>query len=155
MLKFFFNRFSFMVTLTEIVGVALLIFTLVDMIERGATITAWILYWLVTIEYLFIRYCTSKRWYKNAPRYSGIELQFRKALISTGYSFILMLPLFLITRWSIFLAVIALVFTLFAHINIILLTFHFRDEDMTPASFYTSGEYLKGCPRKDCPEHNL
>jgi amino acid transporter len=143
MIKFFFNRFSPMVTLMEIIGVILLIFTLASMITQGASLLAWILYSIVAVEYLFLRYCTSRRWYKDSPRYSGVELHFRKAIIPTGYSFTLMLPLFLITRWSIFLAVIAFVFAIFAHINIILLTFHRRDRDKTPASFYTSGAFLK------------
>jgi len=93
--------------------------------------------------YAFIRFCATVRWYKDVPRYSGIELQFKKALVPTGYIMTITFALYLVFGWLGFLIAGAFLLAVVAHVDVILLYFHFRDKDPTPVNLYSSGRFLE------------
>jgi hypothetical protein len=95
----------------------------------------------ILLIYAFIRFCASVRWYKDVPRYSGIELQFKKALVPTGYIMAITFALYLVFAWLGFLIIGAFLLAVVAHVDVILLYFHFRDSDKTPVNFYSSGRF--------------
>lgn len=139
MLSFFFHRFSTMVLLMEgfgVIGMALAAVRIVD----GASVLSQTLLALVLCEYAFIRFCASRRWYRDAPRWSGIELQFKKALVPTSYAMAIAGPLALLLPPAIPLFAAALLLAIVAHVNIILLFFHVRDHDPTPVNFFSRSE---------------
>lgn len=143
MIKLLFGRSSTAVKVMEGVGLILSPFALFR--ARLADEGAWHYGSIVAmlLIYAFIRFCASVRWYKDVPRYSGIELQFKKALVPTGYIMAIALALYLIFGWLIFLIAGALLLAVVAHVDVILLYFHFRDRDTTPANFYSSGRFQK------------
>ena len=141
MISLLFNRFSKAVIAAEVAGVILLLFGAARLILRGAGPFEYALIAATAFLYAFIRFCAGVRWYKDAPRYSGIELQFKKAMVPTGYAMALMglwlslLPS--IAPLVILIAALAVV----AHVNVILITFHLRDRDRTPVNHYSSGRF--------------
>jgi hypothetical protein len=143
MIKLLFGRFSTAVKVMEGVGVCLSPFALfrARLTHEGAWHYAFIA--AILVIYAFIRFCATVRWYKDVPRYSGIELQFKKALVPTGYTMAICLALYLISGWLVFLAICALFLAVVAHVDVILLYFHFRDRDPTPVNFYSSGKFIE------------
>lgn len=142
MLSFFFNRFSRMVLAMEVVGLLLFAIAAVRIWGGNASLLARILFATVLIEYAFIRFCTTRRWYRGVPRFSGIELQFKKALVPTSYILAIIGLLLLPFPSAVPLAVAALLLAVVAHVNVILLYFHASDRDPTPVNFYSSGAFL-------------
>ncbi len=134
MIAFFFNRNGLMVRLMEALGAALLIATIISFFVRGTSALAIALFLLIMIEYGFIRSCATVRWYRGLPRGSGIELQFRKALVPAGYAMTILLAFYLITQWTVLLGILAFLLAVVAHVNVILLVFHHRDRDPAPVN---------------------
>ncbi len=160
MIKLLFNRFSIAVKIVEACGVVLMLFASVRCYSTGRGFISCILISLSIIIYAFIRYCTTKRWYKDVPPCSGIELQFRKALVPTGYTMSICAAWYLLLPSIIPLIISATFLIVIAHVNIILLYFHYRDEDETPVNHYSSGKFLEAnigriddakCVRKRIP----
>ncbi|MFA4873992.1 MAG: hypothetical protein WC956_00890 [bacterium] len=142
MIKFFFNRFSRAVTAMEIAGALLLSLAALRSILMGTSVAQGILLSVVAALYAFIRLCTSVRWYRDAPRYSGIELQFRKAIVPTSYVMAIFLAWFAASPSAAPLAIAAFMLAVVAHVNVILLYLRSRDNDRTPVNFYSSGAFL-------------
>lgn len=143
MLSFFFNRFSKMVFIMEALGVVLFALAAVRIFGGDASLFTRVLFFIVLAEYALIRFCASRRWYRDVPRYSGIELQFKKALVPTSYILALFGLILIATPSAIPLVIALLLLAIIAHVDVILLYFHFRDHDRTPVNFYTSGAFLK------------
>jgi hypothetical protein len=142
MLSFFFNRHSKTVRVMEFAGIVLMAIAGMRAIACGKTIPIAI-FSLIALEYAFIRICSSRRWYANAPRESGIELQFIKAIVPTSYILVVMGIAAIILPPAIPLAIAALLIAVVAHVNIILLYFHRRDRDPTPVNYFSNGTFLE------------
>ena len=141
MLSLFFNRFSRVVVVMEAVGLLCLAHAGVRLMAGEGSTAAKILFPVVLLLYAFIRFCASRPWYRDAPRWSGIELQFKKGMVPTAYA--LAVTGLLLTVWlsAVPLAVAAFLLAVVAHVNVILLFFHARDRDPTPVNFFTSGAF--------------
>jgi hypothetical protein len=142
MITTLFGRHSTAVKVMEGVGVVLVPFALTRcaMVREGTSHYALIA--AILVIYAFIRLCATARWYRDVPRCSGIELQFRKALVPTGYAMTICLSLYLVFGWLGFLVLCAFLLVVVAHVDCILLYFHHRDRDPTPVNFYSSGKFL-------------
>ena len=142
MIKLLFGRYSTAVKVMEGAGVCLVPFAFIRcrLTQEGAWHYAFIL--AILAIYALIRLCATIRWYKGIPRYFGIELQFKKALVPTGYAMTICLVLYLSTGWIVWLVICTALLTVVGHVNVILLYFHFRDHDPTPVNFYSSGRFL-------------
>lgn len=142
-ITFFFNRFSIAARTAEALGVILSLPAALMLLKSGAKAFAWYAFIFELLAYAFVRFCASRRWYSDAPKYSGIELQFLKALIPCGYI------LFIAHVWAIAFpsavpfVVSGLLIAFLAHVNVILIYFHFKDKDKTPVNFYSSRKFLK------------
>lgn len=137
MLRFFFHRFSARVLIAEAAGVFLL------------GLWAWRIWlrpddpWhkgllaLVVLEYAFIRLCASRRWYRGAPRWSGIELQFKKAMVPTSYLLAVAGAALLFAPALPVLITAAALLGVVAHVNVILLVLHGRDRSELPVNAFS------------------
>lgn len=132
MLKFFFDRFSKVVLLMEILGVA---WTL-GWITRDPSF----LLMIYVAEYLFLRFCATKRWYRDANRYEGIELQFKKALIPTSYILALVSGVGFFTHSTVLLWMAIPLLGIILHVNILLLYLHHKDSNTTPINFFSGNK---------------
>lgn len=140
MIKFFFNRFSRMVAIMEALGIVLICAAFI-LSEKGAL--AVVLLALIAALYAFIRYCAVKRWYRGVPRYFGIELQFKKALVPASYILAITGVCLLFFSGIFFLSVATFLLAVVAHVNVILICFHRRDADGLPPNFFSSGAFLR------------
>ncbi len=91
---------------------------------------------------LFLRFCATKRWYPNAKRYEGIELQFKKAMIPTSYMMALTSSVGYFTGSTFLLWPVIILIGIIAHVNVILLYLHFKDKSTTPVNYYSGNKYL-------------
>lgn len=143
MLKLFFNKKSPVVYAAEAIGVALFVILIVDRWPSEKTIAQQVVFYIYIFEYLFIRLFASIKWYKNAERYEGIELQFKKAMVPASY-IIAIFNLILLVNGPVFLLYIAIfLLTIFAHVNVILIYFYIKDKESLPINYFTHGKYLK------------
>ncbi|MFH1830508.1 MAG: hypothetical protein ABH871_07015 [Pseudomonadota bacterium] len=143
MIKLLFNRFSLAVKITEVCGVLLMIFAMVRCYSISASAACYVFIGLIFVLYAFIRFCTTRRWYKGSHPYSGIEVQFKKALVPTGYTMSICALWYLLSPSIIPLIIAAAFLIVIAHVNIILLYFHLRDKDKTMVNYYSSGRFMK------------
>ena len=143
MINLLFDRFSKVVLAMEIVGIPLMAMATVRLLlGRPSPLTSTLLA-LVIAEYAFIRYCASRRWYRSAPRWSGIEKHLKKALVPTSYIIAILGAALLFFPSALLLGIAAFLLAVVAHVNIILLYFHLRNKDETPANYYSGGAFLK------------
>lgn len=148
MISLLFNRFSKAVIVAEIAGVALMTAGAARLALKGMGVPGLVLTVAVALTYLFIRTCASLRWYRGVPRYSGIELQFKKALVPTSYAMALMGAWLLVSPSIIPLIILLIALAVVAHVNIILIRFHLRDRDRTQVNFYSSGRFVSDDAKK-------
>jgi Ca2+/Na+ antiporter len=137
MLRFFFHRYSPMVRLMELIGFAGIVFVSWQFFAGRLSILESIFLILILIGYLFLRFCTMRRWYKAVSRSHGIGLQFEKAMVPSGYILAVMMWLFVILKSPAILAIVAFLLAVIAHVNIILLALHFKDRDKTPVNSFS------------------
>jgi len=137
MIKFFFNRFSKAVLLMEIAGIALVSIGSILVFLKGAGTLFIVLLAIVSAEYAFIRYCTLRRWYASSPRWSGIELHFKKITVATSYILVLLGICILLVPPTIPLIVAAVLLAIIAHINVILLYLRRKDNFPTSANLFS------------------
>lgn len=142
MLSFFFNRKSKVVLLMEAIGVALMIFVSLRIFSTCGHSLTKILLVLVLMEYAFLRTCAGIRWYRNSARFSGIELQFKKALVPTSYILSVAGFCLLVGPSVVVLSFSFVLISVVAHVNVILIYFHIKDDDQTPSNFFSSGRFL-------------
>lgn len=149
MLKFFFNRFSNAVIAMELAGILLLAADVALLFFRRTEATHAALLLLIIALYAFIRLCAARRWYRDAPRWSGIELHFKKAMVPTSYVIAIVGLMDLVIphpTWA--LATAAILLIAVAHVNAILLYLHRRDRDEAPPNYYSSRRFADR-PRLD------
>lgn len=142
MIKLLFGRFSLAVKIAEAAGALMALVALIRSIAAGAGAWRIALTAAAIALYAFIRFCATARWYRDVPRYSGIELQFKKALVPTGYTMSICFALYLLSGWTLWLVICDAFLVVVAHVNVILLYFHYRDRDPTQVNLYTSGRFL-------------
>lgn len=142
MLHLFFNRFSKMVTFMEVLGVFFTAGWLYKLWQNPPGLFIKVFLGFYVLEYLFLRFCATARWHKQARRYEGIELQFKKGMIPTTYLMALTSGVGFFTGWAILLWPAVLLIGIVAHVNVILLTLHFRDKNTTPVNYYSASKYI-------------
>lgn len=143
MLKFLFGRYSRFVRFLELTAVLFSGIIVSRWAERGFGIVPDYLFALLLLHYLFIRFCYLYRWYPGIASRDpsetelGIEIHFLKALVPTSYILSLTALLFLIgLAWP---ATILsnLMMIVVSGVNVILIGFHFRDNDILPVNYFT------------------
>jgi len=140
MITFLFNHRSptlYVVEALGIVGVAAMAWR---MAAKSFGWLGWLLLAVAVAIYAFIRFCTTVRWYKDAKRYEGIELQFKKAMSPTVYVILIGSILFQILPSTVVLAVIAFMLAVIGHVNVILLYLHYRDKQELPVNYFTGNK---------------
>lgn len=136
MLKFLFNRFSRVVYAMEIAGI---IFTFLWFFRSPPKI----IFGIAVLEYLFLRFCATWRWYKNAKRYEGIGLQFKKAMVPTSYIMAMASGVGYFTGSTLLLWAAIFLLAVILHVNVILLALHYKDKNTTPVNYYSGNKCLK------------
>ncbi len=131
-----------MIDVVEFFGVVLLAAAAWRLIREDSGWLAWTLFAVILIEYGFIRFCTTVRWYKDAQRYEGIELQFRKTMSPTVYALLIGCLVFQALPSAIILSVIAILLAVVAHVNVILLSLRRRDTQDMPVNYFSHNKYL-------------
>jgi hypothetical protein len=137
MMRFLFNHRSRFVDIVEVLGIIGLAAIAWRAISLEAGWLTWTFYIIVILEYAFMRYCTTTRWYDGAERFEGVELQFRKAMIPTAYLLCLGSILFQLIPSSAILIALAILFAVIAHVNVILIHLHRRDKDPLPPNYFS------------------
>lgn len=137
MLKTLFNRHAIMVRLMEVIGLVGSCAIVWLIFKNQLTTVQIILFSVVFLEYLFVRFCSSWRWYPEKIRSRGITIHFEKAVVPSSY-------LLAITTWSFFffrsLSILITALILFAvviHVNVIILALHLKDKDKTPPNYFS------------------
>jgi len=143
MIGILFNRFSYAVIAAEAAGTVLFAAGAARIVLTGGGLISFALIVACAVMFAFIRYCTSVRWYRGVPKYSGIELQFKKAMVPASYALLVCGAWLLALPSAVPIAVLAFVLLVVAHVNVILIYLHRRDRDVTPVNFYSSGAFLK------------
>ena len=139
MLKIFFNRFSKIVYAMEIVGVVL---TLLWAFKAPPKI----LFTLYVGGYLLLRVCATWRWHKQAKRYEGIELHFKKVMVLVSYMLPLASGIGLATGSTFLLWTAVILFAAILHVNVILLYLHYKDKNKTPINYFSRNKFHNaGC----------
>jgi len=123
--------------IVEIIGVISLIIAIARTIQGDFTIFASLLLSIIALAYLFVRICATKRWYPGEGKERGIERHFADTLTMTSYLILMGVGLFLFFKLSFLLLLITVIILFFIHFSIALLIFHARDQDPTPANFFS------------------
>ena len=121
----------------EILG---LIFTLGWLLKLvHAPNAAWtkILFAVYIAEYLFLRFCDTKRWHPAAKRYEGIELHFRKIMIPTSYILALTSGIGFFTGSGILLWLAIPLLGIMFYVNATILYLHGKDKNSTPINYFS------------------
>ena len=150
MIKFLFHHRSPTLYIVEPLGIIGLAFMAWRMTALDCGWLAWVLFACIVTLYAFIRFCTTKRWYKpclpagrDAERYEGIELHFKKALSPTVYIAFLGSLLFIIFPSPIILGIMVFLLAVIAHVNVILIYLHLRDQQDLPVNYFSGNKYVK------------
>ncbi|MBI4223577.1 MAG: hypothetical protein HY609_01475 [Deltaproteobacteria bacterium] len=131
-----------MVILMEALGVALTAGWLHHLLQNSPGLFTKILFGLYLFEYLFLRLCATVRWHKQARRYEGIELQFKKGMIPASYLMALTSGVGFFTGSSFLLGPAVILIGVVAHVNVILLYLHFKDKNPTPINYFSGNKFL-------------
>ncbi|MBI4124438.1 MAG: hypothetical protein HY466_00725 [Deltaproteobacteria bacterium] len=142
MLKFFFNRFSKMVVLMEMLGVVFTAGWFYQLLQNPPGGFTKIFFGLYLFEYLFLRLCATVRWHKQARRYEGIELQFKKGMIPASYAMALTSGIGFFTGSALLLWPAVALIGVVAHVNVLLLYLHFKDKNQTPVNYFSGNKFL-------------
>lgn len=149
MLKLFFSKESPIVYAMEAVGVVSLFVLLAKRWWGGRAAITQVLFVVYIAEYIFLRFCTTWKWYKTAPSphrpiassrsitYPGIVSQFKYAMVPASYILVITNVWLLSGLPSPMLYFSTLLLAAITHVNVILLYLHFKDSDPTPANYYT------------------
>lgn len=137
MIRTLFHHLSPAIGIVEILGICTILGSIWRMIATKTNWITWILFAIAISLYLFIRYCASRRWYKNAEKYEGIELQFKKAMSPTVYIIFLGNLLFITYSSKIVLVIIVALLLIVVHVNFILLYLHTKDSSELTVNYFT------------------
>ncbi|MDP2600499.1 MAG: hypothetical protein Q8P84_07205 [Deltaproteobacteria bacterium] len=137
MLKFFFDRFSKIVYLMEVLGLAFTLGWIWKLVHtRGAFLTK-ILFAIYIAEYLFLRFCDTKRWHPAAKRYEGLELHFRKIMIPVSYILAITSGVGFFTGSGLLLWLAIPFMGVMFYANATLLYLHGKDKNKTPINYFS------------------
>lgn len=137
MLKFFFNRFSKMVLAAEILGMAFTLGWILKLVHTPNAAGTKIFFAVYIAEYLFLRFCDTKRWHPAAKRYDGLELHFRKIMIPTSYILALTSGVGFFTGSGILLWLAIPFMGVMFYANATLLYLHRKDKNKTPINYFS------------------
>lgn len=137
MLKLFFDRFSKVVYAMEILGVLFTLAWLYKLAQHPPSFLTRFLICTVIGQYLLLRLCATRRWHKNARRYEGLELHFKKILIPTSYILAITSGLGFWAGLHFMLWPAILLMSVFLYVNFTLIYLHFRDKNKTPVNYYS------------------
>ena len=140
MIGFLFNHRSKTLYVVEALSILGLSTVAWRMTTKGCGWFAWLLYALVIILCGFVRFCTTKRWYKDAKRYEGIELHLKKSLSPTVYIAFLGSLLFIIVPSPVVLGIMVFLLAVIAHVNVILLYLKRRDTQDLPVNYFSNNK---------------
>jgi len=143
MIAFLFNHRSKTLYAVEVLGILGLAAMAWRMATEGCGWFTWLLYALVIILCGFVRFCTTKRWYRDAERYEGIELHLKKSLSPTVYIAFLGSLLFIIVPSPVVLGIMIFLLAVIAHVNVILIYLHLRDTQDLPVNYFSGNKYVK------------
>lgn len=137
MLKLLFNRFSKIAMVVEWLGIVFTIGWLKQIAHQPTSLTTKIALGVYIGLYLFMRFCTIKRWHKGVKRYSGIEGHFKRIMVGISYALASVSGIGYSTGSTLLLWPGILVIGALAHVNIILLWLHYQDKTTTPINFFS------------------
>lgn len=157
MLKFFFNKESKVVYTMEVLGLVCLILLLTIWWPGGKNFWPQLAFYLFILEYAFIRICAMAKWYdkdgrntfiltkpyKRDTKYEGIELQFKKALVPTSYIMAVFGGLLIAGAPAFVLYIGDFLLAVIAHVNVILIYFHIKDNEPLPVNHFTHNKHLR------------
>lgn len=126
MLKFFFNRYSFMVTLMEILGIIGALLILRQISTGGYSYSHKIIFYLILALYMFLRFSCLVSWHRGKKRSEGIGLHFLKAMVPTNYIMAVSTWCYIAFKNLAIIVVAAFLLAIIAHVNIILIGLHFK-----------------------------
>jgi len=127
----------------ELVAVVLLGLALSLILTGQCTWLEAILISILGLNYLLMRFCATKRWYKDTKRGAGIERHFRAGKVVASYCLALGLGLFWLTQSWIPLALVLLPLAFFLHFYPPLIRMYLSDQDETQINYYSSGQFLQ------------
>lgn len=96
-----------------------------------------ILFGIYLIEYLFLKFCDTKRWHPQTKRYQGIELHFRKIMIPTSYLFAVTSGIGFFTGSGILLWLAIPILGIMTYSNATLIYLYNKDKNTTPINFFS------------------
>lgn len=144
MLALLFNKKSPLMYTVEFLGL-LLAFRL---IWRWETLpkTSGILTLLFMGLYLFLRFCATYRWYPakhytggfSRSIYPGIEQQFKKTMVPVVYILAISMAWLTLDGHPAFAYFTIFLLMVVAHVNVILLCFHYKDDSREAVNFLTN-----------------
>lgn len=137
MLGFFFNRNSFLPRIMELMGLLGLGLIFWRAAYGQLTFIQIIFAAIITAAYLFLRFCTLWRWYPQDKRSLGIGLHFQRIMMGGSYALAVATWLFILTASALTLAAFVILFAAMCTVNIIVIVFHLKDHDLTPANIYS------------------
>ncbi|MBI5299715.1 MAG: hypothetical protein HY877_05425 [Deltaproteobacteria bacterium] len=143
MLKFFFDRFSKVVYAMEILGVFFTLGWLWKMSQSPPSLLIKILMGFYIVEYLLSRFFASMRWHKQAERYEGIELHFKKIMIPISYILAIVSGVGFFTGMTFLLWFAIFVMGVISYVNITLIYLHYKDKNKTPVNYYSHTKYIR------------
>ncbi len=137
MLKFFFDRFSKVVYLMEMIGVLCTAGWLWKLLHTPNLLMTKILFDIYLLEYLFLKFCDIKRWHPTAGRYDGIALHFRKIMIPTSYILVLTSGIGFLTGSGTLLWAAIPLLGIMTYANATLIYLHHKDKNTTPINYFS------------------
>lgn len=142
MLRLFFNRFSKVAYTLEIAGVVLTAFWAYRQILHPPSLIIRTLFSLYLLEYVALRFFSTKRWYRRAKPYEGIELHFKKVMVPTAYILAIVSGAGLFTKGTVLLAISIFIFGLILYVNFTLLYLHYKDPNKTPVNYFSHSKHI-------------
>lgn len=141
MIKLLFYHRSPLIAVIEALGAVAIVAVGVRAQAIGSDSLTWFALAAVIAEYLFIRYCATRRWHANAQRYEGIELQFKKGMVPTAYIILIGSALFQFIPHASTLIIMAILLAVVGHVNVILLYLKRRDREQLPVNYFSHNKF--------------
>lgn len=144
MLYFFFNRRSKFIRVLEVAGLAGFAAIFVSGAYGAFGTGAKILFFAYVCEYLFIRLCSTIKWYKKFPDVSsdaGIYKYFKMVMVPTSYLIAITNLLLALGSSPAFMYVPVVSMIVIVYLNAVMVYIHLRDGSALPPNYFSSNEY--------------
>lgn len=141
MLRLFFDRFSKIVIMMEIIGVFFSVLWIAALWQNPPALLPKILAAVYGCEYLVLRFCAIWRWHPEANRYEGLELHFKKVMIPTSYILAIFSGVGYFSGVFFHLWPALALFGVMIYVNLTLLYLHFKDKNKTPVNYFSGGKF--------------